>query len=242
MVASTCVSQTTAAASATSPSSSSSSGHYRCDSCGSEFQLDYQLWWHWRDHIPIRNRLLCHLCPFVSTNRESLKQVCVFLQFFFFFCQMILMNVISSAPKKMSSDLGRRRGLQCVSWSLHCQRQSRFVQACFPKPYVRQKIPFETKCIQYQVTSGGKFCASTRQNNATFYHILKESIKISLSVHFYIIIHSKKYNHFILLRSFLVKTSLDATLLMQQYWTAAGNACIRRPADQSYIWLYSDHF
>lgn len=85
MVASTCVSQTTAAASATTPSSSSSSGHYRCDSCGSEFQLDYQLWWHWRDHIPIRNRLLCHLCPFVSTNRESLKQVCVFLQFFFFF-------------------------------------------------------------------------------------------------------------------------------------------------------------
>ena len=75
MVASTCVSQTTAAASATTPSSSSSSGHYRCDSCGSEFQLDYQLWWHWRDHIPIRNRLLCHLCPFVSTNRESLKQV-----------------------------------------------------------------------------------------------------------------------------------------------------------------------
>ena len=52
-----------------------SSGHYRCDSCGSKFQLDYQLWWHWRDHIPIRDRLLCHLCPFVSANAESLQQV-----------------------------------------------------------------------------------------------------------------------------------------------------------------------
>ena len=71
--ASTCLSHPTnaAAAAAASPTR----GHYRCDSCGSEFQLDYQLWWHWRDHIPIRDRLLCHLCPFVSTNRESLKQV-----------------------------------------------------------------------------------------------------------------------------------------------------------------------
>ena len=56
----------------------SSGGHnglYRCESCGCKFQLDYQLWWHWRDHIPIRDRILCHLCPYVSTNSESLKQV-----------------------------------------------------------------------------------------------------------------------------------------------------------------------
>ena len=72
--ASTCLSHPTNAAAAAA-AASPTRGHYRCDSCGSEFQLDYQLWWHWRDHIPIRDRLLCHLCPFVSTNRESLKQV-----------------------------------------------------------------------------------------------------------------------------------------------------------------------
>lgn len=72
--ASTCLSHPTNAAAAAAAAASPTRGHYRCDSCGSEFQLDYQLWWHWRDHIPIRDRLLCHLCPFVSTNRESLKQ------------------------------------------------------------------------------------------------------------------------------------------------------------------------
>ena len=77
--ASTCLSHPTNAAAAAA-AASPTRGHYRCDSCGSEFQLDYQLWWHWRDHIPIRDRLLCHLCPFVSTNRESLKQVFYFFR------------------------------------------------------------------------------------------------------------------------------------------------------------------
>ena len=60
---------------ATAASAGGHNGLYRCESCGCKFQLDYQLWWHWRDHIPLRDRLLCHLCPYVSTNPESLKQV-----------------------------------------------------------------------------------------------------------------------------------------------------------------------
>ena len=49
-------------------------GTFQCASCGCKFVRDYQLWWHWRDHIPRRDRHLCHLCPFVSNEANSLKQ------------------------------------------------------------------------------------------------------------------------------------------------------------------------
>jgi hypothetical protein len=67
--------QTNCAASAsTSTSISGGVGTFQCASCGCKFVRDYQLWWHWRDHIPRRDRHLCHLCPFVSNEANSLKQ------------------------------------------------------------------------------------------------------------------------------------------------------------------------
>jgi hypothetical protein len=51
----------------------SESGLFKCDSCGSKFAHDYQLWFHWRDHIPKNGRFLCTLCPFVSTSPTTLK-------------------------------------------------------------------------------------------------------------------------------------------------------------------------
>jgi len=65
--------QTNCAASA-STSTSGGVGTFQCASCGCKFVRDYQLWWHWRDHIPRRDRHLCHLCPFVSNEANSLKQ------------------------------------------------------------------------------------------------------------------------------------------------------------------------
>lgn len=65
--------QTNCAAS-NSTSTSGGVGTFQCASCGCKFVRDYQLWWHWRDHIPRRDRHLCHLCPFVSNEANSLKQ------------------------------------------------------------------------------------------------------------------------------------------------------------------------
>jgi len=59
---------------AASTSASGGVGTFQCASCGCKFVRDYQLWWHWRDHIPRRDRHLCHLCPFVSNEANSLKQ------------------------------------------------------------------------------------------------------------------------------------------------------------------------
>jgi len=59
---------------ASTSASGGSGGTFQCASCGSKFVRDYQLWWHWRDHIPRRDRHLCHLCPFVSNEANSLKQ------------------------------------------------------------------------------------------------------------------------------------------------------------------------
>lgn len=49
-------------------------GPFKCAHCGLKFVHDYQLWWHWRDHIPRQERHLCHLCPFVSKTASSLQQ------------------------------------------------------------------------------------------------------------------------------------------------------------------------
>lgn len=65
---------TTSATTQTSSSTSGGVGTFQCASCGCKFVRDYQLWWHWRDHIPRRDRHLCHLCPFVSNEANSLKQ------------------------------------------------------------------------------------------------------------------------------------------------------------------------
>lgn len=48
-------------------------GPFKCDSCSCQFNHDYELWLHWRDHIPREERHLCHLCPFVANNSMTLQ-------------------------------------------------------------------------------------------------------------------------------------------------------------------------
>ncbi len=46
---------------------------WKCETCGLGFNQDYQLWFHWRDHIPRLQRHQCTLCPFVSQNLALIK-------------------------------------------------------------------------------------------------------------------------------------------------------------------------
>ena len=42
------------------------SGRYKCESCQCRFVHDYQLWFHWRDHIPRHQRDYSYITSYIA--------------------------------------------------------------------------------------------------------------------------------------------------------------------------------
>ena len=45
------------------------SGRYKCESCQCRFVHDYQLWFHWRDHIPRHQRDYSYITSYIAFKR-----------------------------------------------------------------------------------------------------------------------------------------------------------------------------